>query len=137
MRSTLEVSTRDYAQYCLRPRCAEADDGLMLRLCVFLLLALLATPAWSGERCVALDGNTLRCHGERIRLEDIQAPRLGEPGGEEARLRLERRIHSGEVVIQRGNQDRFGRTRARVFVNGDRITQMDVGPRPPRHRRTF
>ncbi|HKO48493.1 MAG TPA: thermonuclease family protein [Polyangiaceae bacterium] len=101
------------------------------------VLALLAAPAWPGERCVALDGSTLRCYGERIRIEDVQAPRLGEPGGEEARRRLERRIRSGEVVIARGNQDRYGRTRARVYVNGDRITQTDVGPRPARQRRTF
>lgn len=118
--------------------CAQAHDGFVAtRFPVLLGLTLLAAPAWPGERCVALDGSTLRCHGERIRIDDIQAPRLGEPGGEEARRRLERRIHSGEVVIQRGNQDRFGRTRARVFVDGDRITQMDVGPKPVRRRRTF
>jgi hypothetical protein len=114
----------------------KAHDGLvLLRPPVLLVLALLAVPAWPGERCVALDGSTLRCHGERIRIEDVQTPRLGEPGGEEARLRLERRIRSGEVVIARGNQDRFGRTRARVYVNGDRITQTDVGPKPPKPRR--
>lgn len=92
-------------------------------------LALAAFTAWAGERCVAIDGATLRCKGERIRIEGLRAPALGEPGGEAARQRLQRRIQSGEVTIQRGNQDRFGRTRARVYVNGDRITQIDVSPR--------
>ena len=98
------------------------------------VLVLVSFAACAGERCVAIDGGNLRCHGERIRLEDVRAPALGEPGGEEARRRLQRRIRSGEVVIERGNMDRFGRTRARVYVNGDRITQMDVGRRPPRRR---
>jgi len=126
-----QAGVENYAQYCLRPRWPKAHDGLVPpRFPVLLVLALFAIPAWPGERCVALDGGTLRCYGERIRIEDVHAPRLGEPGGEEARQRLERRIRSGEVVIARGNQDRFGRTRARVYVNGDRITQTDVGPRP-------
>lgn len=102
---------------------------MLPRFLLLLVLALFAIPAWPGERCVALDGSTLRCHGERIRIEGVQAPPLGEPGGEEARRRLERRIRSGEVAIERGNQDRFGRTRARVYVNGNRITQIDVGPK--------
>jgi hypothetical protein len=106
------------------------------RFPVLLVLALFAIPAWAGERCVALDGSTLRCHGERIRIEGVQAPLLTEPGGEEARRRLEWRIRSGEVVIARGNQDRFGRTRARVYVNGHRITQTDVGPRPAKTTRS-
>jgi nuclease-like protein len=128
---------RNYAQYCLRRRWVKAHDGPMPpRFPVLLVLVLFATPASPGERCVALDGGTLRCYGERIRIEGVQAPPLGEPGGEEARQRLERRIRSGEVVIARGNQDRFGRTRARVYVNGDRITQTDIGPRPAKRTRS-
>jgi endonuclease YncB( thermonuclease family) len=92
-------------------------------------MAVSALPAWAGEWCTAIDGTTLRCSGERIRIEGIQAPGLSDPGGEEARERLQRRIRSGEVTIQRGNQDRFGRTRARVYVNGNRITQIDVTPK--------
>ena len=102
------------------------------------VLVLVGLPAWAGERCAAIDGSTLRCGSERVRIEDLRAPKLGEPGGEEARQRLQRLIRSGELTIQRGNQDRYGRTRARVYVNGNRVTQLDVTPRSKtqRQRRT-
>jgi len=93
------------------------------------ILVLIVLPAWAGERCAAIDGATLRCGTERVRIEDLRVPKLGEPGGEEARQRLQRLIRSGELTIQRGNQDRFGRTRARIYVNGNRITQFDVRPK--------
>lgn len=93
------------------------------------IMVVLALPASAGEWCAAIDGSTLRCGSERVRIEDLRAPRLGEPGGEEARRRLQRLIRSGELTIHRGNQDRFGRTRARVYVNGNRITQTDVSPK--------
>jgi micrococcal nuclease len=95
----------------------------------FAVAIMLAGSAWAaGERCTAIDGNTLRCGGERVLVEGIKAPQQGEPGAEAARQRLERRIKAGEVVIQRKGQDRQGRTLARVYVNGNRITQTDVTP---------
>ena len=93
------------------------------------LCLLLAATAWAGERCVAIDGDTLRCGRERIRVDGIHAPELSEPGGQQARQRLQQRIQSGEVIIQRKGRDRYGRTLGRLYVNGNRITQMDVGPR--------
>jgi endonuclease YncB( thermonuclease family) len=95
----------------------------------FTVAALLASSAWAaGERCVAIDGTTLRCGSERVLVEGIKAPQQGEPGAEAARQRLQRRIQSGEVVIQRKGQDKHGRTLGRVFVNGNRVTQVDVTP---------
>jgi endonuclease YncB( thermonuclease family) len=93
------------------------------------IMVIFVPSAWAGEWCTAIDGGTLRCGSERVRIEDLRAPALGEPGGEKARRRLQRLIRSGELTIERGNQDRFGRTRARVYVNGNRITQSDVGPK--------
>ncbi len=80
------------------------------------------------ERCVAISGDTLRCWGrERVRVEGIHAPSLKAPGGEQARQRLQRRIQAGEVAIQRKGRDKYGRTLGRVFVSGNRITQLDLG----------
>src|SRR5262245_48542632 len=101
-----------------------------------IVMVVLTLPAWAGERCTAIDGSTLRCGNERVRIEDLRAPKLDEPGGEEARQRLQRVIRSGELTIDRGNQDRFGRTRARVYVNGNRITQTDLKPKSRVARRT-
>ena len=88
------------------------------------VMLLLAADVWAKERCVAIDGATLQCGGERVRIDGLNAPAVDEL----ARQRLQRRIQSGEVVIQRGGKDRYGRTHGRLFVNGNRITQADLSP---------
>jgi endonuclease YncB( thermonuclease family) len=99
-----------------------------LKLVGLCVAALLACNAWAGERCTAIDGNTLRCRKERVLIEGINAPKHGEPGAEQARQRLQRHLKSGEVVIQRKGQDRTGRTLGRLYVNGHRVTQSDLNP---------
>ena len=90
--------------------------------------------ASAGERCTAIDGGTLQCGRDRVRVEGLRAPGLQDPGGQEARQRLQRRIQSGELVIQRKGRDKYGRTLGRAYVNGDRITQLDVSPRSGRSK---
>src|SRR3954465_16095023 len=85
----------------------------------------LAGAASAGERCSAFDGSTLQCGRERVRVEGLHAPTLNEPGGPEARARLERRIRQGELVAERQSRDRFGRTLGRISVSGKRITHLD------------
>ncbi|MFL6566616.1 MAG: thermonuclease family protein [Burkholderiales bacterium] len=89
-----------------------------------------ACAASAGERCSAFDGSTLQCGRERVRVEGLRAPTLKEPGGPEARARLERRLRQGELVIERQGRDRFGRTLGRIYVNGKRITQLELEPKP-------
>jgi endonuclease YncB( thermonuclease family) len=93
-----------------------------------------AGAASAGERCSAIDGATLGCGRERVRVEGLRAPPLEEPGGHEARARLQRRIQSGELVIDRKGRDKWGRTLGRAYVNGKRITQLDVDTNPKRRR---
>lgn len=81
------------------------------------------------------DGDTVRsCEGERIRIANIEAPEL--PGsskcqphprpyawcdyetGYESRDALRAFLSSGTVKIQRTGTDRYGRTLARLTVNG-------------------
>ena len=85
-----------------------------------------AGAASAGERCSAIDGTTLGCGRERVRVEGLRAPALEAPGGHEARARLQRRIQSGELVIDRTGRDKWGRTLGRAYVNGKRVTQLDV-----------
>jgi micrococcal nuclease len=101
------------------------------------VVLLVYATAHAGERCVAIDGDTLRCGRERVRIEGVSAPDLEKAGGQQARQRLQRRIQSGEVVIERRGQDRYGRTLGRVYVNGNRITQIDVNPKSARSTKTF
>jgi len=103
------------------------------RLSLLAALAAVLTAAWAGvasagERCSALDGATLQCGRERVRVEGLRAPGVKEPEGEQARRRLQRRLQSGEVVIERKGRDRYGRTLGRLYVNGNRITQLDLAP---------
>jgi endonuclease YncB( thermonuclease family) len=111
---------------------------MFARTCSFAFAGtavLVAAAAFAGEWCTAIDGYTLRCSGgERVKIEGIRAPELTEPGGEEARQRLQKRIRSGELVVQRGGTDKYGRTLARAYVNGNRITQIDVTPKSTKAR---
>jgi micrococcal nuclease len=94
---------------------------------VFAVFAVTWVAAVSaGERCSALDGNTLQCGRERVRVEGLRSPGLHDPGGHEARDRLQRRIRAGELVIERKGRDKYGRTLARAYVSGNRITQLDL-----------
>ena len=93
-----------------------------------IMALILAGHAWAGERCSAIDGDTLRCGRERVRIEGISAPELNEPGGKLARQRLQQRLQAGEIVIERRGRDKYGRTLGRLYVGGKRITQSDLAP---------
>lgn len=105
-----------------------------MRLTLVALLSVVAT-AYAGERCFALDGQTLQCGPEKVLVEGIKAPALSHPEGEQARQRLQKRIGSGELVIERRGFDQWGRTLGRVFVAGDRVTQLSVSPGAPKNSR--
>jgi endonuclease YncB( thermonuclease family) len=96
---------------------------------ILAVLAVAFAGAASAERCTALDGVTLQCGRERVRVEGLRAPDLRDSGGQEARQRLQRRIQAGELVIERKGYDKYGRTLGRAYVNGVRITQLEVSPR--------
>jgi endonuclease YncB( thermonuclease family) len=101
---------------------------LATRYLVAVLISALPALAWAGERCTAMDGATLQCGRERVKVEGIKAPALAEPGGQQARQRLQQRLQAGEIVIERRGHDKYGRTLGRLFVGGQRITQSDLAP---------
>ena len=86
--------------------------------------------------CLSLsvhDGDSMRCNGERIRILNIEAPeRPGSPKcqqgrngwcdyrrGYKSRDALSALFRTGRVGIERAGKDRYGRTLARVTVNGE------------------
>jgi endonuclease YncB( thermonuclease family) len=89
-----------------------------------MLALLLAGSASAGERCAAIAANELRCGREVVRVEGVDPD-----GGRQARQRLHQRVQSGEVVIQRRGRDKHGRTLGRLYVDGNRITQVDLTDR--------
>lgn len=100
----------------------------MRRLALAALLALAAPPS-HAERCWALDGDTLQCGQERVRLYDVYAPEMNETGGAAAKRRLQAWVKGRDVTLRRYGHDRYGRTLADIYVSGYKISQADIGPR--------
>jgi micrococcal nuclease len=87
-------------------------------------LALFATATLLAAPCTVIDGDTLRCGAERIRLLGIDAPE--KPGScrpgrdcvagdwQASTASLERAIKGQTLRIERVGRDRYGRTLALV-----------------------
>ncbi|MEW4469036.1 thermonuclease family protein [Parasphingorhabdus sp. JC815] len=90
---------------------------------MLLIVALLIS-------CHAIDGDTLRCGDERIRLLAIDAPEMGgkcrgrtgrvcvDGDPDRAKAHLARLIGKGRLRIDRTGKDRYGRTVAVVYAGG-------------------
>lgn len=106
-----------------------------MRTALTLLMVVVPLCVYGGERCIAIDGDTLVCNHQKVRLTNVYAAELNEPGGWAATRRLQTMISAGEVSLHPYGQDRYGRTLAEVYVNGRRIEQSDIGPRAGRGSR--
>jgi micrococcal nuclease len=76
-----------------------------------------------------VDGDTLRIDGERLRLVGIDAPEIHGcpsyrrcvPGDGQAGKRNLQQLLSGSIRIRRVGHDRYGRTLAHVYSNGENV----------------
>jgi endonuclease YncB( thermonuclease family) len=98
---------------------------------VFFLCLAFAGNA-SAERCLAIDGDTLVCNRQKVRLTNVYAAELNEAGGSAAKRRLHALVSGKHVVLKPYGHDRYGRILAEVYVDGRRIEQADIGPRAGR-----
>lgn len=89
------------------------------------------------------DGDTLRCNGEKVRIANIDAPELPDSpkchdrrvsyawcdykAGYASRDALATFLQRGPVKVERTGTDRYGRTLARVSVNGEDAGSYLVG----------
>ena len=92
---------------------------------VALIAAAVPAAAERIHGCRAIDGDTLACGAERIHLRGVHAPALHEPGGPEARARLDRLLSSSpdhHIV-------RHGPARADLYTGSQRVAPVDVSPR--------
>lgn len=94
-----------------------------------LLLTSAALPtAAVAETCAnarAIDGDTIRCaNGRKIRLKDVYAPELNQPGGHTAKDRLGSAVN-GRTFNYKPEGKSYGRDVARV----PGVSQSTVGPR--------
>src|SRR5213593_1516655 len=107
-----------------------------MRFGLLSVLFLVCTAhTWARAGCIAIDGDTLVCNHQKVRLTNVYAAELNEAGGRAAKRRLQMLIASGEVALRPFGHDRYGRTLAEVYVNGRRIEQADIGPRAGRGAR--
>jgi len=92
-----------------------------------MMLAALLTIA--ASQCYVIDGDTIRCGAERIRLLGIDAPelhgcppnRVCAPGDGQASKRSLQAMMGGRISVQRVGHDRYGRTLAQVYVDGRNV----------------
>lgn len=86
-------------------------------------LLLLAPGAASAEQISvvaphAIDGDTLVLGRQRVRLANVDAPKLSEPGGPEARDYLRRLVAGRSVTCDGRARDRYARLVATCSVQG-------------------
>lgn len=107
-----------------------------MKILALALCAMFAAAAFAGERCIAIDGDTLVCNHRKFRLTNVYAAELREAGGAAAKRRLQSLVASREVELKRFGHDRYGRVLAEAYVEGRRIEQADIGPRAGRRFRS-
>lgn len=103
-------------------------------------------PGIAGAAFHVIDGDTIELDGERIRIANIDTPETGHRAGCASERRLAQtatrraRAHfrnAGEVQVRRSGTDRYGRTLARIRLDGrdfGRIMIEDGVARPWRGR---
>lgn len=112
---------------------------LIIPSCIaFAGLFKVHAPAYKQEFCRSVDGDTINCGGEMIRLNGIDAPEkhgcpayrdceVGDPYLSEASLKVG--LDQGDVVITRLGEDRYDRTIAMVRAGMTDLScwQIDLG----------
>lgn len=106
----------------------------MIRWAVVCASLVAASPA-AAERCLAIDGDTLVCNRQKVRLVNVYAAEMNQAGGSAARRKLQSLVQGREVMLKSHGRDRYGRLLAEAFVEGRRIEQHDIGPRAGRARK--
>jgi micrococcal nuclease len=96
---------------------------------VLLLAVALGAPAAAAERCIAIDGDTLVCNRQKVRLTNVYAAELNQSGGARAKRKLDALVRNRSVTLKTYGHDRYGRLLAEAYVDGRRIEQADIGPR--------
>lgn len=71
----------------------------------------------------AVDGDTIRVGGERIRLRGIDTPEMSELQGHAAKQRLEQLLRSGSIRIVPRGRDVYNRLLADVYVDNQNVAE--------------
>ncbi|CUA90155.1 Staphylococcal nuclease homologue [Chelatococcus sambhunathii] len=98
----------------------------------FVIFAALSAGA-AGPLIVAVDGDTIHVDDERIRIVGLDAPETYQARCDSERQRghaatayLRRLLASGTVTVRRQGRDRYGRTLARVYIDGRDVAAIMI-----------
>lgn len=77
-----------------------------------------------------IDGDTFELRsGERVRIAGVNAPELEERGGQQAKRRLQAKVHRGtEVGLSKPLAKSYGRVVRKVTVKGKDVAQIVSTP---------
>ena len=94
---------------------------------IYFLLSPLGWPgSFVGECLAVLDGDTIDVSRDggrvRIRLEGVDCPERNQPFAEEAKAFTAKLVSGKALNIVEKEKDNYGRTVARVFVNGSDVS---------------
>ena len=109
--------------------CQRWMGTIAVGVALFLQLAMLqagAAWAWTGKVVRVADGDTITVlrdgHDQvKIRLYGIDAPESGQPYGKASKRSLSSMVHGQSVQVEVMDTDRYGRTVARIFVDGEDV----------------
>jgi len=101
-----------------------------LMLLLFILQAG-AGWAWTGKVVGIADGDTItvlhnRNDQVKIRLYGIDAPESGQSFGKASKQNLSSMVHGQSVQVEVMDTDRYGRTVARIFVDGEDVNAAQL-----------
>jgi endonuclease YncB( thermonuclease family) len=99
-----------------------------------LALILIALPARANDRWHAVDGDTITTPaGERVRVMGVDTPELHARCASEyqaavaAKTFTQAKLDLGPVRLDRSRRDRYGRTLARVYIDGVDLAGLLIG----------
>ncbi len=76
------------------------------------------TPLYAFALCTAIDGDTLRCGGERVRLARIDTPERYEAGFQEAKTAMRLLVEGKEVRCVVTKREKYGRLLGECAAGG-------------------
>lgn len=102
-------------------------------VCCLVIYAALTAARASESRIVAVDGDTIYVGDEAIRIVGLDAPETYQARCESERQRGHRAtehlrylLDAGHIAIRRQGRDRYGRTLARVYVDGHDVARLMI-----------
>tara|TARA_B100001250_G_scaffold229839_1_gene197306 strand:- start:607 stop:1074 length:468 start_codon:yes stop_codon:yes gene_type:complete len=102
-------------------------SSFVIIILFFFLFFKSSTNNISKGKAIIIDGDTIKISGERIRFSGIDTPEKKEIGHKLSKKKLRDKIGNNIVTCYREkNKDKWGRSVADCFVNGESISSFMV-----------